>query len=506
MDDLAARQAVLGQARLAARLQSPAEQALAAICGDPAPAPDSPSGLRQRLLPDGLPDAVALAVRLADEWATAADRAAFPPPDGAGQVPGWQRLQPGQRVLISHPITGQTHCLEAPALPPGQAQALALQHLLSLVHTVDGQPAGAPDLHRSALAMWRFGPEIKAPALQEVWPLLPADRRLPDHTVWDHQDFSAALAAAFVADPAGGPALLAVSLGPVQDFIAAARSTSDLWAGSHLLSRLAWEAMRVVCEELGPEAIVFPRLRGVPQVDLWLGDSGLDARLFDGLEWAVKESDANPLFAAALPNRFTALVPASMARTIAEKITSTVRRWVLCHAEAAFRKLLTAAGITDQPGMPGHDQIVKQLQGFPEVHWAAVPFSLVSTDGQGHVNASDTQLATAMQPFFAVTPPGYLGSDGWTRLRAGLPLGAGQVWQPNPGALYPALHDLLERVLAAAKAVRPFEQTIQCGWRCSLTGETEWITTHCSQLGRSYRSQTNTLWAINTGRFGHQGR
>ena len=232
-----------------------------------------------------------------------------------------------------------------------------------------------------------------------------ADPRLPDHTVWDHQDFSVALAAAFVADPVGGPALLAVSLGPVQDFIADARSTSDLWAGSHLRSRLAWEAMQVVSDELGPETIVFPRLRGVPQVDLWLRDSGLDARLFDGLEWAVKESDANPLFAAALPNRFTALVPACLARSIAEKITGAVRHWVLCHADAAFRKLLNAAGITDQPGLPGHDQIVKQLRGFPELHRAVVPFSLVATDGQGHVDASDTQLATAMQPFFLPIHP-----------------------------------------------------------------------------------------------------
>ena len=306
-DDLATLQN--RQARLAARLQSPPEQALAAICGDPAPDLDSPAGLRQRLLP-------------------------------------------GQPLLISHALTGQTLDLKAPALLPGQAQALALQHLQSLVHTVDGQPGGAPDLHRSALAMWRFDPEIKVPALQGVRPLLPADWRLPDHTVWDHQDFSAALAAALVADPTGGPALLAVSLEPVQDFIAAALSTSDLWAGSHLLSRLAWEAMQMVCEELGPEAIVFPRLRGAPQVDLWLRDAGLEARLFAGLEWTVKESDANPLFAAAPPKRFTALVPACLARSLAEKITSAVRQWIagaapddVCRLSQRTGMLYTALGL-----------------------------------------------------------------------------------------------------------------------------------------------------------------
>ena len=67
-------------------------------------------------------------------------------------------------------------------------------------------------------------------------------------------------------------------------------------------------------------------------------------------------------------------------------------------------------------------------------------------------------------------------------------------WSPNPGALYPAVHDLAERALAAAKAVRPFRQNAQQGWRCSLTGETEWLTTDPAQLQRSYRTQTDTLW------------
>jgi CRISPR-associated protein Cmr2 len=57
------------------------------------------------------------------------------------------------------------------------------------------------------------------------------------------------------------------------------------------------------------------------------------------------------------------------------------------------------------------------------------------------------------------------------------------------------MYDLAERVMAAAKAVRPFSQSAQQGWRCSLTGETEWLTTDREQLKKSYRQQTDTLWA-----------
>jgi CRISPR-associated protein Cmr2 len=57
------------------------------------------------------------------------------------------------------------------------------------------------------------------------------------------------------------------------------------------------------------------------------------------------------------------------------------------------------------------------------------------------------------------------------------------------------VYDLAERVMAAAKSARIFEQSQQHGWRCSLTGETEWLTTDPAQLEKSYRQQTDTLWA-----------
>jgi CRISPR-associated protein Cmr2 len=132
--------------------------------------------------------------------------------------------------------------------------------------------------------------------------LLPADTRVPDHSIWDHLDLTSAFAGAFAADSQQEAALLALSLGPVQSFIAAARSTSDLWARSHLLSRLSWEAMKPVCERLAPDAILFPRLRGVPQVDLWLRDEiKLCAEWFKDAEWP----------SAALPTPIRCLRPLS---------------------------------------------------------------------------------------------------------------------------------------------------------------------------------------------------
>jgi CRISPR-associated protein Cmr2 len=53
--------------------------------------------------------------------------------------------------------------------------------------------------------------------------------------------------------------LLLVTLGPVQDFIAQARRTRDLWYGSHLLSELGRAAARALAD--GDAELIFPALR-----------------------------------------------------------------------------------------------------------------------------------------------------------------------------------------------------------------------------------------------------
>lgn len=52
--------------------------------------------------------------------------------------------------------------------------------------------------------------------------------------------------------------VLIVTLGPIQDFIEAARRTRDLWFGSWLLSELSKATARALAEECGIESLVFP--------------------------------------------------------------------------------------------------------------------------------------------------------------------------------------------------------------------------------------------------------
>ena len=548
------------QTKLAARIHDPAEKALVLLrdpagheggtskvlkrllgLGKPSDSelerdlnaidPDNAEVLTHVVLKKGLQPDVYKIVQRADWWAAAADRPQWPMQEITVKtkkgdektfaVADWAQVRWSKNPVLIHPLTGAQFDLgKSGGLADTEItdiKSRSFEHFASLLKQLDDKTETAADLRKILLTYWRFGSELDEDSdhgkLGALWGVLPADTRIPDHSIWDHLDLTSAFAGAFAADSNGEAALLALSIGPVQGFIAAARTTSDLWAGSHLLSRLAWEVMRPICEELGPDAILFPRLRGIPQVDLWLRDQmNLPDALFDDCDWnkgANKvATDANPLFSAALPNRFVAVVPASQARAIAEKVTLAVRGWLAELGEDVISRLLKTAGFEEVENIrTPYEQMKQQLAGFPEVHWAAVPFSLIHPRNQEKQTDLDTSgLTAAMAPFFGAEqhaargepaqPCGFLATPAWQMLQKEINWNDNTTFfAPNPGVLYPAVYDLAERVMAAAKASRPFTQRVQHGWRCALTGEAEWLTTDRTQLAQSYRQQTDTLWA-----------
>lgn len=62
--------------------------------------------------------------------------------------------------------------------------------------------------------------------------------------------------------------VLIIAIGPVQDFIASARRSADLWFGSWLLSELSKEAARALVDEVGDlSALIFPAPE--EELELW---------------------------------------------------------------------------------------------------------------------------------------------------------------------------------------------------------------------------------------------
>ena len=190
----------------------------------------------------------------ADWFAAAADRPQWPF-EPERPRPAWATVRFADKPVLIHPLSGEEIDLgKLDDIHAAHIRNVSLDHFSDLIER-DGN--GAPDYRLTLLAFWRFGPEpaLVAPEIGDLWRVLPADTRVPDHSIWTHLDTVSALTGAMTDD---APALLAMSFGPVQGFIAQARSTSDLWAGSHLLSRLAWEGLKIIADEIGPDAVIFP--------------------------------------------------------------------------------------------------------------------------------------------------------------------------------------------------------------------------------------------------------
>ncbi|MDO8320506.1 type III-B CRISPR-associated protein Cas10/Cmr2 [Rhodoferax sp.] len=433
-------------------------------------------------------------VHTADCLAAAADRPNWPRADDAARYPKFEAVRFTREAELIHPLSGARLKLAALDLSIGidQIKSVSQDHFTNLIQDND------PDLRKTFLAFWRFGPEAgqHATDLGVLWPMLPADSRTPDHSIWSHVDTVSAIHTALMGDENGPdqPALLVMSFGPVQGFIGQARSTSDLWAGSHLLSSLVFEAMKPIISHFGPDVMVFPALRGVPVVDQWLMDVGGPAftQLFENIdsELLSDNTDTNPLFAASLPNKFMAIVPSRQASALAERAIAAIRNAAKQWTTEASQRAFDAAGVTLNEVTRA--QIKAQLAGFPECYWAAATWPTDSQD----VTTATAQLHTALDTIHPdLKKQGVFHPDTWKVLTQELKLDGLKFWQPNTGILYPAVYELAERALGAAKATRPFDAVLEQGHRCTLTGEAEWLTDDRSLLGLNRRDRdASSVW------------
>jgi CRISPR-associated protein Cas10/Cmr2 subtype III-B len=162
---------------------------------------------------------------------------------------------------------------------------------------------------------------------------LPADTRIPDHSVWTHMQVVSALESC--ADGTGAnavlkPAFLKFQIGPVQEFIAEARNIRDLWSGSYMLSWLMAVGMKALALEVGPDAVIFPNLKGQPIFDLHLRDCLWSRISVNGKTiWEHLNPDPKDLLTPNLPNVFLAVVHQDRAAELGALVENAILdEWV----------------------------------------------------------------------------------------------------------------------------------------------------------------------------------
>lgn len=249
-----------------------------------------------------------IAQRIAEESRTLPALDTIPLPDDGYPAERSDGAAQQTQLLLRHPMSASERNLEIDAFSVADMEAL-LREVIS----------GADDPRRRFLRIWRYLPD-RLSELQGGCASTPADVRFPDRSLWHDRHVAAGWRAA--ARSSDRVALAVVALGPVQGFIAAARSVRDLWTGSYILSWLTFHAMLPILRTYGPTAFVYPALRGLPAVDRWLFQEGV-----------VPEERGQPtaesLRVACLPNRFLALIPygenGSAAQTEMERCQSACR-------------------------------------------------------------------------------------------------------------------------------------------------------------------------------------
>jgi CRISPR-associated protein Cmr2 len=387
----------------------------------------------------------------ADHIASAADRVNFP----AGATAYWDKVDP----TLTHPLSAEAQA-QPVQLPTQNLQQLddevqeeAGQRILQ--PWVDSLKAHPDKEKRLYFHIWRLLYEdlARRTSLKGWVRLLPADTRQPDHPLEQHLSISAA-----IADALPKPAFLIFSLGPVQEFIAAARRTQDLWMGSWILSYLSWKAMERLADEFGPDVIVFPSLRGQPLCDWWLNKTyGLPCQ-------PVSTDLGRPTF----PNRFLALLPAEEASQVARKAEEAVQEeW-----KRLARQVYNALTNSISPILPAdkktEDLWESQIQGLLEIYWVVLPWP--GTD-QPHGTAqaeAGKELAEAGKELYEwlCQPP---QGENWEFRRIYETLT--QKGNPNWGTVWSLLYDLADRAFNARKNLRNFKQAEETGDKCTQCGQ-----------------------------------
>ncbi|MBI2924894.1 MAG: type III-B CRISPR-associated protein Cas10/Cmr2 [Verrucomicrobia bacterium] len=336
---------------------------------------------------------------------------------------------------------------------------------------------------------WRLWPQLCAQSDPRLLHL-PADTRIPDHSVWTHCSLVSALTSCVEVSGQGEgmvvkefkPAFLLVQIGPVQEFIAQARSTRDLWSGSYLLSWLIAHGIKAVTDEIGPDCVLFPALRGQPLFD-FLHKTDLYEKL--GL-WDDLRHSHESILTPNLPNRFLAVVPAGQQGEKLAQMAEDAMRGELCNSiSAECLKWFKDQGLEMEP--TALTRWHQQLRQFLTVHWQVWPWAgnvrtainnfkklpagNTPADGQQVAPAESLERAFAAAtqgiPFKDLDPRNYKHrsrkeADGW---HSECVDADGRTLAPdkppitdNPGFAWAAHYGALEFWLAARRNTRDFER------------------------------------------------
>lgn len=320
----------------------------------------------------------------------------------------------------------------------------SIEEISSLLKEISNHNINLSDKEK-ALLIWRNLLEeilerIQDKELKKYFPILPADTRVPDHSIWEHLKVTTAINAF---EKYQNNSLFLFTIGPVQSFISQARKTQDFYMGSFMLSYFTFIAMKEVIEKYGPTSIIYPDLYKQPLMDWYLKNKGSE----------LKKFNPDDILLPTIPNRFVAIIGTTDKNKIEELAKNMVRK-IEDEFKNAKEKILEELKI-DKKLFDTHKKILQnQLSDFPQIYWVAIPWK----KGDNDLQIDD------LKEFFTDDK-----INNWKELYK-FANEKGK-YPPNIGFLYQLLYTALEKSMGARKNLREFEQKQEEGRKCSLCGE-----------------------------------
>lgn len=361
----------------------------------------------------------------ADHIASAEDRWAF----SKGTNLNWKNSP-----VLKHPLSGKDFDIKNLQNFDTKKIEKSIDAVINKIKQ-DSQNGTNIDYRKLFFNLWRnFNDGLKKQddGMGALWDLMPAETRMPNHSIWHHNRMVSAIAGSLYN---GKNSLVLMTIGPVQDFIRTARTTADFWAGSYLLSYLSWEGMKTFVDEIGPDSILFPDLKSQPIVDKWL------EKEFK-FDFKIHEGD---LSSPSLPNRWLVICPQECAEKLAKEAKENIeKKWEEIKSNCA--KLL---------GIEKEFESLKKQDSFLETYWV-----VLDLPEENNIEDFKTKYETNfdLDENFKVFLE---NSNG--------------IYTPNQGTYYSLYISLIERIMGARKAIRIQPQSKEEGYKCTLCGQRETV-------------------------------
>jgi CRISPR-associated protein Cmr2 len=320
----------------------------------------------------------------------------------------------------------------------------SIEEISSLLKEISNSYINLSDEEKAVL-IWRNLHEeilegIQDEELKKYIPIIPADTRVPDHSIWEHLKVATAVNAF---EGYQNNSLFLFTIGPVQSFISQARKAQDFYMGSFMLSYFTFIAMEEVIEKYGPSSIIYPDLYKQPLMDWYLKNKG------------IKPKNFNPdhIILPTIPNRFVAIIGTTDKNKI-EELSKNMIVKIKDEIKSAKEKILEELKVDKKLSDTQKKILQNQLSDFPQIHWVAIPWRR----GENDLQIDD------LKDFF---------TDDKIRKWKELYKFANEKGEylPNIGFLYEFLYTALEKSMGARKNLREFEQKQEEGRKCSLCGE-----------------------------------